>query len=201
MCIRDSNISGPTARIVRNPYVAGSSAVDDGTGMCQYGQASMVPCLGSLKEIYAPMANAGGFEISGFDVALDYNIETDNWGTFRPMLDLTMVSEYLAEDYFGGPMVDLVGRNGLPEMRANVTLAWGKGDWNAYYQYEYIDSMYENSSFDVATLTSSASGGLESHGLQNIQVSYTSASETTVTVGVRNLNLSLIHISEPTRPY
>ena len=183
-----SNITEPTARIDRNPYVAGSSAVDDGTGMCQYGQAARVPCLGSLKEIYAPMANAGGFEISGFDIALDYNYETDNWGTFRPMLDLTMVSEYLAEDYFGGPMVDLVGRNGLPEIRANVTLAWGKGDWNAYYQYEYIDSMYENSSFDVATLTSSASGSLKSHGLQNIQVSYTSASETTVTVGIRNLN-------------
>ena len=182
------NITEPTARIDRNPYVAGSSAVDDGTGMCQYGQAARVPCLGSLKEIYAPMANAGGFEISGFDIALDYNYETDNWGTFRPMLDLTMVSEYLAEDYFGGPMVDLVGRNGLPEIRANVTLAWGKGDWNAYYQYEYIDSMYENSSFDVATLTSSASGSLKSHGLQNIQVSYTSASETTVTVGIRNLN-------------
>jgi len=183
-----SNITEPTARIDRNPYVAGSSAVDDGTGMCQYGQAARVPCLGSLKEIYAPMANAGGFEISGFDIALDYNYETDNWGTFRPMLDLTMVSEYLAEDYFGGPMVDLVGRNGLPEIRANVTLAWGKGDWNAYYQYEYIDSMYENSSFDVATLTSTASGSLKSHGLQNIQVSYTSASETTVTVGIRNLN-------------
>ena len=104
------------------------------------------------------------------------------------MLDLTMVTEYLAEDYFGGPMVDLVGRNGLPEIRANVTLAWGKGDWNAYYQYEYIDSMYENSSFDVATLTSTASGSLKSHGLQNVQVSYTSASETTITVGVRNLN-------------
>ncbi len=183
-----SNITEPTARIVRNPYVAGSSAVDDGTGMCQYGQAAKVACLGSLKEIYAPMANAGGFEISGIDLALDYTYETDNWGTFRPMLDLTMVTEALFEDYFAGPMVDQVGRNGLPEIRANVTLAWGKGDWNAYYQYEYIDSMYESSSFDVATLTSSASGSLKSHGLQNIQVSYTSASETTITVGVRNLN-------------
>ena len=183
-----SNISEPTARIVRNPYVAGSSAVDDGTGMCTYGSAQKVACLGSLKEIYAPMANAGGFEVSGFDIALDYNYETDNWGTFRPMLDVTMVQEYMAEDYFGGPMVDLVGRNGLPEFRANFTLAWGKGDWNAYYQYEYIDSMYESSSFDVATLSSAPSGSLDSHGLQNIQVSYTSASETTVTMGIRNIN-------------
>ena len=42
--------------------------------------------------------------------------------------------------------------------------------------------------YAVATLSSSASGSLKSHGLQNIQVSYTSASETTITVGVRNLN-------------
>jgi iron complex outermembrane receptor protein len=182
------NITEPTARIVRNPYVAGSSAVDDGTGMCQYGQASLSPCLGSLKEIYAPMANAAGFEISGLDLALDYIYETDNWGTFRPMLDATYVAEYIAEDYFGGPMVDLAGRNGLPEIRANFTLAWDKDNWSAYYQYEYIDSMYESSSFDVATLTSSASGSLDSYGLSNIQVSYTSASETTVTLGIRNMS-------------
>ena len=182
------NITEPTARIVRNPYVAGSSAVDDGTGMCQYGQAQKVPCLGSLKEIYAPMANAGGFEISGFDIAIDYNYDTENWGTFRPMLDVTIVDEYMTEDYFGGPYVDKAGRNGLPDMRANLTLAWDRGDWSAYYQYEYIASMYESSSFDVATLTSSASGNLDSHGIQNIQVSYNAPTDTTVTFGIRNIN-------------
>ena len=179
--------ANPTARIVRNPYVAGSSVVDDGTGMCLYATATRVPCLGSLKEIYAPMANAGGFEISGFDIALDYSYETENWGTFRPMLDITMVDEYLGEDYLGGPLVELQGRNGAPEIRGNLTLAWGKGDWNAYYQYEYIDSMYENSSFDVATLSSSPSGSLDSHAIQNIQVSYTASTGTTVTLGIRNL--------------
>ena len=85
-------------------------------------------------------------------------------------------------------MVDLAGRNGLPELRANFTLAWDKDNWSAYYQYEYIDSMYESSSFDVATLTSAASGNLDSYGLSNIQVSYTSATETTVTLGVRNMS-------------
>ena len=179
--------ANPTARIVRNNYVAGSSAVDDGTGMCQYGQASKVACLGSLKEIYAPMANAGGFEVSGFDIALDYAYDTENWGTFRPMLDVTMVNEYLGEDYLGGPLVELQGRNGLPEMRANFTLAWGKGDWNAYYQIEFIDSMYESSGFDVATLSSTPSGSLPSHMTQNIQISYTAQTDTTVTFGIRNI--------------
>ena len=163
-----SNITEPTARIVRNPYVAGSSAVDDGTGMCQYGQAQS-SLFGSLKEIYAPMANAGGFEISGFDIAIDYNYDTENWGTFR-LLDVTIVDEYMTEDYFGGPYVDKAGRNGLPDMRANLTLAWDRGDWSAYYQYEYIASMYESSSFDVATLTSSASGSFRFSWNQNIQV-------------------------------
>jgi iron complex outermembrane receptor protein len=179
--------ANPTARIVRNPYVAGSSVVDDGTGQCLYATATRVPCLGSLKEIYAPMANAGGFEISGFDIALDYSYETENWGTFRPMLDLTMVDEYLGEDYLGGPLVELQGRNGAPEIRGNLTLAWGKGDWNAYYQYEYIDSMYESSAFDVATLSSSPSGSLDSHAIQNIQVSYTASTGTTLTLGIRNI--------------
>jgi iron complex outermembrane receptor protein len=179
--------ANPTARLVRNNYVAGSSAVDDGTGQCQYGQAQKVACLGSLKEIYAPMANAGGFEVSGFDIALNYSYDTENWGTFRPMLDLTVVDEYLGEDYLGGPLVELQGRNGLPEMRGIFTLAWGKGDWNAYYQYEYVDSMYESSGFDVATLSSTPSGSLESHATQNIQISYTAVTDTTVTFGIRNL--------------
>jgi iron complex outermembrane receptor protein len=179
--------ANPTARIVRNPYVAGSSVVDDGTGQCLYASATRVPCLGSLKEIYAPMANAGGFEISGFDIALDYSYETENWGTFRPMLDITMVDQYLGEDYLGGPLVELQGRNGAPEIRGNLTIAWGKGDWNAYYQYEYIDSMYESSAFDVATLSSSPSGSLDSHAIQNIQVSYTASTGTTLTLGIRNI--------------
>ena len=94
----------------------------------------------------------------------------------------------MTEDYFGGPYVDKAGRNGLPDMRANLTLAWDRGDWSAYYQYEYIASMYESSSFDVATLTSSASGNLDSHGIQNIQVSYNAPTDTTVTFGIRNIN-------------
>ena len=62
----------------------------------------------------------------------------------------------------GGPLVELQGRNGLPEMRANLDpVAWGKGDWNAYYQIEFVDSMYESSGFDVATLSSTPSGSLE----------------------------------------
>jgi iron complex outermembrane receptor protein len=133
------------------------------------------------------MANAGGFEVSGFDIALDYAYDTENWGTFRPMLDLTVVDEYLGEDYLGGPLVELQGRNGLPEMRANFTLAWGKGDWNAYYQIEWVDSMYESSGFDVATLSSTPSGSLDSHMTQNIQISYTAQTDTTVTFGIRNL--------------
>ena len=48
--------------------------------------------------------------------------------------------------------------------------------------------MYESSSFDVATLTSSASGNLDSHGIQNIQVSYNAPTDTTVTFGIRNIN-------------
>ena len=48
--------------------------------------------------------------------------------------------------------------------------------------------MYESASFDVSTLTSAASGNLDSHAIQNIQVSYTSATDTTVTLGIRNLN-------------
>ena len=179
--------SNPMASIVRNPYVAGSSVVDQGNGTCLYATATPVPCLGSLKEIYAPMANAGGFEVSGFDIALNYSYDTENWGTFRPMLDLTVVDEYLGEDYLGGPLVELQGRNGAPEMRGVFTLAWGKGDWNAYYQYEYVDSMYESSAFDVATLSSAPSGSLDSHATQNIQISYTAATDTTVTFGIRNL--------------
>ena len=179
--------ANPMARIVRNPYVAGSSVVDTGNGTCLYATTTPVPCLGSLKEIYAPMANAGGFEVSGFDIAVNYSYDTENWGTFRPMLDLTVVDEYLGEDYLGGPLVELQGRNGLPEMRGVFTLAWGKGDWNAYYQYEYVDSMYESSAFDVTTLTSAPSGSLDSHATQNISISYTASTDTTVTFGIRNL--------------
>jgi len=176
----------PTARIDRKPYVAGSSDVDDGTGMCNYA-GRMEPCKGALDFIYAPMANFGGFEVSGMDLAIDYTFETERFGTFVPKLDLSMIDEYMAEDYLSGPMVDLVGRNGLPEMRGLLTLNWFKGNFSAYYQIEYIDSMYENSSFDVATLSSSASGNLDSHETHNVQFSWDGPTNTTVTLGIRNL--------------
>ena len=47
--------------------------------------------------------------------------------------------------------------------------------------------MYESSGFDVATLSSTPSGSLESHATQNIQISYTAVTDTTVTFGIRNL--------------
>ena len=47
--------------------------------------------------------------------------------------------------------------------------------------------MDEYSNFDVATLSSSSSGNLDSHTLQNIQVSWTAPSDTTITLGVKNL--------------
>ena len=133
------------------------------------------------------MANFGGIDTSGMDIAIDYTIETENWGTFVPKLDVTMVNEYMMEDYLGGPMVDKVGRNGLPEFRGLLTLNWYRGNISGYYQIEHIDSMYENSSFDVPTLSSSASGSLDSHTTHNVQLTIDLPTNTDITFGIRNL--------------
>ena len=176
----------PNAAIVRMPYNAGTSVLDDGNGNCNYATGSQ-PCKGVIDEIYAPMANFGGIDTSGIDLAIDYTIETDNWGTFVPKLDITLIDEYMMEDYLGGPMVDKVGRNGLPEFRGLLTLNWYRGNISGYYQIEHIDSMYENSSFDVPTLSSSASGSLDSHTTHNVQLTIDLPTNTDITFGIRNL--------------
>ena len=182
-----SKITGsvPNAEVKRKPYKAGSSAVDDGSGNCAY--AIPGPCRGALDEIRAPMANFGGIEISGYDVAIRYSHDTDRAGTFAPRLDVTYIDEYLTEDYLSGPMVNKIGRNGVPQFRANLTLNWYKGDWSAYYQIEYIDGMQEFSSFDVPTLSSSASGSLSSYEIHNVQFTYDAPTNTSITLGIRNL--------------
>ena len=133
------------------------------------------------------MANFGGIEISGIDLAIDYTIETERFGTFVPKLDLTMVDEYMTEDYLGGPMVDKIGRNGVPEFRGLLTVNWYRGNFSGYYQIEHIDSMYENASFDVPTLSSSASGSLDSHTIHNVQFTIDLPTNTDITLGIRNL--------------
>jgi iron complex outermembrane receptor protein len=175
----------PAAEVKRKPYKAGSSAVDDGNGTCAY--AVPGPCRGALDEIRAPMANFAGIEISGYDLAIRYSHDTDRFGTFSPRLDVTYIDEYQTEDYLSGPMVNKIGRNGVPQYRANLTVNWYKGDWSAYYQIEYIDSMTENSSFDVATLSSSASGSLDSYEIHNFQLTWDAPTNTEITLGIRNL--------------
>ena len=176
----------PTAGIQRFPYAAGTSVLDDGNGNCAYATGTQA-CVGALDRINAPMANFGGIEISGIDLAIDYTIETERFGTFVPKLDLTMVDEYMTEDYLGGPMVDKIGRNGVPEFRGLLTVNWYRGNFSGYYQIEHIDSMYENASFDVPTLSSSASGSLDSHTIHNVQFTIDLPTNTDITLGIRNL--------------
>jgi len=47
--------------------------------------------------------------------------------------------------------------------------------------------MQEFSSFDVPTLSSSASGSLSSYEIHNVQFTYDAPTNTSITLGIRNL--------------
>ena len=141
--------------------------------------------VGVIDHITQPFFNADEYTYRGLDFNISYDWETENFGDFRARLESTYLfeSRFVTIDQTTGDSYDygnLVGKwDGLgPRVRANLTLAWNRGDWASSVMVYYISGL------DYATWPAPDLPGVYR---VNPQVSYKGLWGTKITVGVRNL--------------
>jgi iron complex outermembrane recepter protein len=79
--------------------------------------------------------NTGSIVTSGVDLSANYLIKTD-MGKFRVGLEGTAITQYLLQEYPGGPELNLVGEwnqgnQPIPRWQHMLTLDWTEGNWGA----------------------------------------------------------------------
>jgi iron complex outermembrane receptor protein len=101
---------------------------------------------GTIVQINANYVNASSVETSGFDFKVEYQIDTDNSGTFVPFIEGTNIREYDLVDPFAGNVDGAGSRNfsnfgtSTPELRFNTGVAWQNGAHSANVFVRHIDS-------------------------------------------------------------
>lgn len=100
-------------------------------------------CTSTVKApacgIINPVANLAALDLEGIDVRAQYNLDTDNLGSFQAVLEYSKITQNDQQATPVSPKSDAVGTAGVPEFRYNLNLRWTMNDWTVSYAYHYID--------------------------------------------------------------
>lgn len=138
---------------------------------------------GKIEEATTPQVNGNSLSTSGLDFTLNYRDFETSFGDFGANLNTTYILEYNDEEYFNGPVNNMIGRNGLPQIRGVLTLDWESGDHAASLITNYIDSQTEKTDPN----TYEQIGKLSSQTTFDFNYSYSTSWNGKVSAGVRNL--------------
>ena len=136
---------------------------------------------GSIEEANAPKVNGKGFETSGIDFDITVSHET-GYGEFKHNFAVSWVLEYKEEEFFDGPINDKIGRNGLPEYRANYGLDWTMNDHSVNVIVKHIADQAEDTDKDYNLI-----GKLSSYTTIDARYTRLLPWNASVSVGVTNL--------------
>ncbi|MDO2948110.1 TonB-dependent receptor plug domain-containing protein [Aeromonas simiae] len=140
---------------------------------------------GKIKGATAPMVNLGTLKTSGLDFKLDYRYDFP-MATVRYDFGGTYILKFEEGLYAGGPSVDKIGWNGLPQMRFNSGVGVNVPQWwnmDAYLSANYIDSQSQ----DYIADTGKEVGHIASNTVWNINVGVQTPWDGKVQVGVKNM--------------
>jgi iron complex outermembrane recepter protein len=105
---------------------------------------------GNIESVINPFLNFSKLETEGFDLTLAYTLRAGDFGRLRLLGDAAYLTQYdlISEGPGGGSVVDEyagdhIGLGPFPRWKANATLAWDVGGWNASWSARYIHSMEE----------------------------------------------------------
>ncbi len=107
--------------------------VDGGPGRVERGEN------GRILRVHAPYANFGNAVIEGWDLELDYRIET-RFGAFRLASSMAYISTFRQALVPGEPLEDRRDRFGFPEFKMVNSLFFSRGGFEAGITVNYVDS-------------------------------------------------------------
>ena len=125
------------------------------------------------------MNNFAGVESEGLDINISYILDTEKMGRFDFGLEAAKYTKYIVQSYPESPEIEYQGQMGIPDLRMNPHIYWGKGDWGAALTGYYISSQKEEIG---STIYSNGS-----HFEMGLQVSYQLPWDGSIVVGASNL--------------
>ncbi|HZH43837.1 MAG TPA: TonB-dependent receptor [Lysobacter sp.] len=135
--LTDAIIEDSVDRILRDCYVLGNASRCAGIVRAPDGH---------ITNLFYGLANLGELETEGWDVGINYRLET-GFGRFRVNWDNSYTSKYdvASENSNGDPiMVGQVGFAGYFRLRSNLGLNWELGQFGATYMARYYSGIMEN---------------------------------------------------------
>jgi iron complex outermembrane receptor protein len=101
---------------------------------------------GNIDEIRNLNVNIGALNVKGVDISTDYRLPWNRFGEIKLMIDTTYLIEYnrtvtQKEGLQGQNRGDL--GQGFPRFKANATLAWSAGNWQAALLTRFIGHQNE----------------------------------------------------------
>lgn len=140
---------------------------------------------GKISGAIAPMVNLGTLNTSGLDLKLDYRYDLTS-ATIRYDLGGTYILEYKEGLYAGGPVIDKIGQNGLPQFRFSSGVGVNVPQWwnmDSYLSANYIDSQSQ----DYIADTGEEVGHIASQTTWNLNVGVDAPWNGKIQVGVKNM--------------
>ena len=134
---------------------------------------------GEVLEIGLYMGNYSGVEAEGLDLNISYVINTENLGRFDMGIDAAKYTKYIFRRFSYEPFDERQGGIGIPDLRLNPHLYWGKGDWGASLTGYYISSQEQVFGGQLYKISS--------HFETSLQASYQLPWDAAVSVGAINL--------------
>lgn len=135
---------------------------------------------GTLDYCTIERNNFEGVEAEGIDFDVSYIIETDNMGRFDIGLNAAKYTKYISQRFSDSPKIEYQGELGLPDLRMNPHLYWGKGDWSAALTGYYMSAQEQ----EIA----GTKYNIGSHFEMGLQVGYQLPWNASLTVGAVNLS-------------
>jgi iron complex outermembrane recepter protein len=187
----------PALTIYQNPTEFSSLYTLNNAGTLSTATAEATECPNSnLKAatcgyIQQTPQNTGGLTTDGFDINANYLIRSD-FGNFHLGLDSTVVTQYLLQEFTGGPFLNLVGQfnqgnEPIVRWQYSLTLDWNSNDarWGAGLQNRFL-SRYADEYSDVSGVTTDPRE-VGSYSIWNGYVSFKPVDPLTVLFGIKNI--------------
>lgn len=98
--------------------------------------------IGNIIELRQQPLNLNTLDTKGYDFEIGYGFDIGNLGSF----DTSLIGSFLSERTFflsSDDDIDFIeGELGDPEWQVNWRTQWSRGNWSAFAELRWIDSMY-----------------------------------------------------------
>ena len=140
---------------------------------------------GTISTVRSPFLNLSEQSTDGFDLEVNYVLETSTWGTFTFNSYITYVNDFDFALLPTDPLEKIVGQYLQPEMRANSDVTWEYGDYRVGVFNRHIGRHDQQE--DFAFFNDQEGARISSHTEWDLRFDYSGFDMLTLTVGVENV--------------